>query len=60
MASSSHVKPNENGYIVVKVSTANRKGNIVENVDVMTNDSAHPQITLTIKAYVIEMFFLPK
>ena len=62
MASSSHVKPNEKGIITVKVNTLNRKGMIIENVEVISNDSARPQVTLTIRAYVsdIDMPFLSK
>ena len=62
MASSSHVKPNEKGTISVKITTTNRKGMIIENVEVISNDSVRPQVTLTIRAYVndIDMPFLPK
>ena len=62
MASSSHVKPNEKGTITVKVNTANRKGLVIENVEVISNDSMRPQVTLTIRAYItdIDMPFLPK
>jgi len=62
MASSSHVKPNEKGTISVKINTTNRKGMIIENVEVISNDSVRPQVTLTIRAYVndIDMPFLPK
>jgi hypothetical protein len=52
MAGSSHVKPDEKGTIVMKVNTAGRNGLIVENVEVVSNDSLHPQITLTIRALV--------
>jgi hypothetical protein len=55
MASSSHVKPNEKGTIAVKVNTAGRKGLIVENVEVASNDSLRTQITLTIQAYVVDV-----
>ncbi len=54
MASSSHVNPKEKGYITVKVNTADRRGSIVENVEVISNDSVHPQITLTIQALVMD------
>jgi len=62
MASSSRVKPYGKGTISVKVDTANRKGLIVENVEVLSNDPVRPQVTLTIRAYVsdIDMPFLPK
>jgi len=62
MASSSHVKTNEKGTISVKINTTNRKGMIIENVEVISNDSVRPQVTLTIRAYVndIDMPFLPK
>jgi len=55
MASSSHVKPNQKGTITVKVNTAGRKGLIVENVEVFSNDSLRTQITLTIQAYVMDV-----
>jgi hypothetical protein len=62
MASSSHVKPSEKGTITVKVNTASRKGLIVENVEVISNDSLRTQITLTIQAYVmdVDMPLFPK
>ncbi len=61
MASSSQIKPNEKGTITVKVNTADRKGLIVENAEVMTNDPRHPLVTLTIRAYVsdIDLPFSP-
>jgi hypothetical protein len=55
MASSSHIRPNEKGTITVKVNTAGRKGLIVENVEVTSNDTLRPQITLTIRAFVIDI-----
>jgi hypothetical protein len=55
MASSSHVKPNEKGIITVKVNTASRKGLIVENVEVVNNDSLQTQVTLTIRANVMDV-----
>jgi hypothetical protein len=55
MAGSSHVKPNEKGTIIVKVNTAGRKGLIVENAEVISNDPLRPQITLTIRASVMDI-----
>jgi hypothetical protein len=55
MASSSHIRPNEKGTITVKVNTAGRKGLIVENVEVISNDTLRPQIALTIRAFVIDI-----
>ena len=55
MASSSHVAPGEKGYITVKVNTANRRGVIVENVEVTTSDAVRPQITLTIRAVITDL-----
>ncbi len=55
MASSSHVKPSDKGAIMVKVNTAGRKGLIVENVEVMSNDPLRTQITLTIRVYVMDV-----
>ncbi len=62
MASSSHVAPGEKGYITIKVSTAGRRGVITENVEVTSNDALRPQITLTIRAFVmdLEIPFVPK
>jgi hypothetical protein len=54
MASSSHLKPGEKGTITVKVNTTGRKGPVLENVEVVTNDSQRTKITLTIQAYVME------
>ena len=59
MARSSQVKPNERGYITVKINTAGRKGRIIENVEVLCNDSQMATITLTIQAYVMEMDIFP-
>lgn len=59
MASSSHVAPNEKGYITVKVNTANRRGLIVENVEVISNDAVRPQITLTIRALITDFGIPP-
>jgi hypothetical protein len=62
MDSSIHVKPKERGSVAVKVNTAHRKGLIIENVEVISNDSKRSQITLTIKAYImdIDIFLLPQ
>jgi hypothetical protein len=49
------VAPGEKGYITVKVNTANRRGVIVENVEVTTNDAVRPQITLTIRAVITDL-----
>jgi hypothetical protein len=54
MAGPSHLKPREKGSILVKVTTAGRQGQIMENVEVWSNDPARPQITLTISAYVMD------
>jgi len=59
MASSSHVKPDDKGVIAVKVNTAGRKGLIVENVEVMSNDPLRTQITLTIRAFVTDVDLTP-
>jgi hypothetical protein len=52
MAGPSHLKPGEKGSILVKAATTGRKGYVIENVEVWSNDPARPRITLTIKAYV--------
>ena len=62
MASPSHIKPNAKGNITLKVNTADRKGLIVENVEVISNDPLRTQIILTIQAYVmdVDMPLFPK
>ncbi len=62
MASSSHMAPGEKGYITIRVNTAGRRGVIAENVEVTSNDVVHPQITLTIRAVVMDLEtpFVPK
>jgi hypothetical protein len=53
MAGPSHLKPGEKGSILIKVTTAGRLGDVMENVEVRSTDPVRPQITLTIKAYVL-------
>ena len=55
MAGPGHVKPKEKGTITVKVNTASREGLIVENVEVISNDSLRTQVTLTIRANVMDV-----
>ena len=55
MAGPSHVKPKEKGIITVKVNTASREGLIAENVEVISNDSLRTQVTLTIRANVMDL-----
>ena len=52
MDRSIHVKPNEKGYITLKVNTAGRTGLIIENAEVISNDVKRSEITLTIRANV--------
>ena len=52
MASSSHLKPGEKGKITATVDTANRTGLLVKSIDVTSNDTKRPKITLTLKADV--------
>jgi multisubunit Na+/H+ antiporter MnhE subunit len=55
MASLSHLKPGEKGRITATVDTANRKGLLIKSIDVMSNDTKRPKITLTLKAEVREL-----
>ena len=55
MAGSSHVKPAEHGTITVKINTASRNGLIVENVEVISNDPLRTQVTLTIRANILDI-----
>ena len=54
MAGPSHVKPKGKGKITMKVNTAGRKGLIAENVEVISSDSLRTQVTLTIRANVMD------
>lgn len=54
MARSGQVKPDDKGYITVKINTAGRKGQIVENVDVLCNAAPEVPLVLTIRAFVTE------
>ncbi len=52
MASSSHLKPGEEGKIVAKVDIKGKLGFISKNVKVFTNDPQKPAVTLVLKALI--------
>jgi len=54
MASSSHLKPGEQGRIVAKVATANKSGVLHKSIDVFTNDPRRPRVTLALKVRIKE------
>ena len=53
MASSSHLKPGENGRIVARIA-ARTQGLVVETIDVRSNDPKRPKVLLTLQAEVTE------
>jgi hypothetical protein len=52
MASSSHLKPGEQGRLVAKVTTAYRSGILHKSIDVFTNDPKKPRVILALKALI--------
>jgi len=54
MASSSHLKPGEQGRIVAKVATAYRSGILHKSIDVLTNDPKRPRVILALKGRIKE------
>ena len=54
MASSSHLKPGEQGRIVAKVATAYRSGTLRKSIDVFTNDPKRPRVILALKVRIKE------
>jgi hypothetical protein len=52
MASSSHIKPNEEGRITVRVDTARRNGKLIKTADILSNDPQRPKVILTLKATI--------
>jgi hypothetical protein len=55
MAGPSRLKPGEKSGILVKVTTEGRSGPLAENVEVQSNDPARPEITLTLRAYIMDL-----
>jgi len=51
MASSSHLKPGERGKIVAKIYSNGVIGGINKTVEVFSNDSKRPVVTLFLKAF---------
>jgi hypothetical protein len=54
MASSSHLKPGEQGTITARMSTTGKKGPATETLEVVSNDPKRPKVTLTLRASVLE------
>ena len=54
MASSSHLKPGEQGKIIAKVATAYRSGIVHKSIDVFTNDPKRPRVILALKVRIKE------
>lgn len=54
MASSSRLKPGEEGSITTKVRTAGRKGRLVKTVRVISNDPEKQRVILVLKAFIKE------
>lgn len=52
VASSSHLKPGEEGKIVAKIDTKGRIGFISKTVKVLTNDPNKPAVNLVLKALI--------
>jgi hypothetical protein len=52
VASSSHLKPGEEGKIVAKIDTKGRTGFISKTVNVLTNDPQKPAVNLVLKALI--------
>ena len=62
MASSSHLKPGEKGRITARIATLQKKGPVVETIDVRSNDPKRPGILVTLQAQISEntLPFLPQ
>ncbi len=56
MASSSHLKPGEKGVITAKMSAVGKKGDIVEAIEVVSNDPKRPKEVLTLQATIVDVF----
>jgi len=54
MASSSHLKPGEQGTITARMSTTGKKGPTTETVGVVSNDPKRPKVILTLRATILE------
>jgi len=52
MASSSHIKPGEDGRITASIDTKGRKGPISKVVRVYSNDPKESVVTLSLKAVI--------
>lgn len=52
MASSSHLKPGEEGKIIAKVDIKGKLGFISKTVKVFTNDPQKPAVNLVLKALI--------
>ncbi len=54
MAGWGRLMPGERSTITVKVDTGARKGPIEDTVEVSSNDTIRPKVTLTLQAYIME------
>jgi hypothetical protein len=54
MASSSHLKPGEQGRIIARVATAYKSGVLHKSIDVFTNDPKRPRVILALKVRIKE------
>jgi hypothetical protein len=52
VASSSHLKPGEEGKIAASVDIKGKIGSITKTVKVFTNDPKRPAVTLILKALI--------
>ncbi|NWF51694.1 MAG: hypothetical protein HXY47_01255 [Nitrospirae bacterium] len=52
MASSSRLKPGEEGKIIAKIDIKGKKGFISKTVVVLTNDPQKPAVNLVLKALI--------
>ncbi|MBI4823570.1 MAG: hypothetical protein HY805_04990 [Nitrospirae bacterium] len=52
MVSSTHLKPNEKGTLIVVVNTTGFRGMIQKTVEVLSNDPQMPKVILLLKAVV--------
>jgi hypothetical protein len=54
VASSSHLKPGEQGKITARMSTEMKKGLTSGTFEVVSNDPRRPKVVLTLKAMIME------
>jgi hypothetical protein len=54
MAGPSHLKQREKGTIRARIATFNKRGLIVETIEVLSNDPKRPNVILTLQATIRE------